>query len=72
MTSITVVEFDFENRRERTIPMEEARAACDKGLCCWIDVDLGDGRIAEKALRQMGVNDVAIEEALTPPARRPL
>lgn len=67
MTSITVVEFDFENRRERTIPMEEARAACDKGLCCWIDVDLGDGRIAEKALRQMGVNDVAIEEALTHP-----
>jgi hypothetical protein len=28
---------------------------------------LGDGRIAEKALRQMGVNDVAIEEALTHP-----
>lgn len=67
MTVITVVEFDFENRRERTIPIEEAGLAFDKGLSCWIDVDVTDPETAKRALRLLDINDLAIEEALSHP-----
>ena len=56
----TVIEFDFENRRERAIPVEEARDACDNGLCCWIDVDVTQPQAAESVLHQFGVNPKAI------------
>jgi magnesium transporter len=64
MTAITVVEIDFENRCERTIRIEEAGPACARGLSCWIDLDVGDAGTAERALRLLEVNDLAIEEAV--------
>ena len=64
MTAITVVELDFENRCERTIPIDEAGPACARGLSCWIDLDVGDAGTAERALRLLEVNDLAIEEAV--------
>ena len=64
MTAITVVELDFENRCERTIRIEEAGPACARGLSCWIDLDVGDAGTAERALRLLEVNDLAIEEAV--------
>jgi magnesium transporter len=66
-TACTVVEFDFESRKERTISADDARAACDGGRCCWIDVLLDDPQQAEVLLKQMGVNPVAIEAVLTEP-----
>ena len=38
----SAIEFDFETRTERAIPVEEASAACQRGLRCWIDVDASD------------------------------
>ncbi|HUG68048.1 MAG TPA: magnesium transporter CorA family protein [Pirellulaceae bacterium] len=63
---VTVVEFDFETKRERQIPVEATRAACDRGLHCWIDLDLTDPSEAEGVLRHLGVNAVVIEEAVGP------
>ncbi len=64
-TACTAVEFDFENRKERTIPVDDARAACDGGRSCWMDIFLGDPKQTESLLTQMGVNLVAIEAVLT-------
>ncbi|HRX78762.1 MAG TPA: magnesium transporter CorA family protein [Pirellulaceae bacterium] len=63
---VSVVEFDFETKQEREIPAHTTRSACDKGLHCWIDLDLTDQSAAEDLLRQLGVNPVVIEEALGP------
>ena len=63
---VTVIEFDFEKKQERAISIESARAACDRGLHCWIDLDLSDRSEAEGVLRQMGVNAVVIEQAVGP------
>ncbi len=62
MSAITVVELDFESRRERSIAIEEAGPACARGLSCWIDLDLDDPASAEHALRLLGINELAIEE----------
>ena len=64
---VTAVEFDFNTKRERTIPASDARAACETGLFCWVDVDAGQDRAgAEQVLRDLGVNDYAIKEAVGP------
>ncbi len=60
----TAVEFDFETKQERSIPVDAARVSCEQGRYCWIDVDVTDRAVAETALRELGVNAVAIEEAL--------
>lgn len=63
----TAIEFDFAARKERTIPAAQAKAACDAGLFCWIDFDAqAEPHDAEAMLREMGVNDHAIKEALGP------
>jgi len=61
----TVVEFDFEARTERTVPAEAVRSVLDAGHCCWIDLDLTDRAAGERVLRDMGVDAIVIEEALT-------
>ena len=60
----TAVEFDFETKRERTIPPEAVPSAFAKGLCCWMDVDATDRAAAEAVLRELGVHSVVVEEAL--------
>ena len=63
----TVVEFDFEAKQERTIPAEQARAACDAGRFCWVDVDADEDRAAAEALLHgLGVNEHAVAEAVGP------
>ncbi len=60
----TAVEFDFETKRERTIAMEEVRAAVGAGRDCWIDVDTSDRTEAERVLHDLNVDNLVIEEAL--------
>ena len=63
----TAVEFDFEKKLERSIPPHEAKAACDAGKFCWIDIDAAeDVELAEAILKEMGVNAHAIKEAIGP------
>lgn len=66
-TSVAVIEFDFDNRRSRDIPIEQARDACAAGRSCWIDMDLSDPEYAESVLAEFGINRPAIEATLSPP-----
>ncbi|MCA1684846.1 MAG: magnesium transporter CorA family protein, partial [Planctomycetia bacterium] len=62
----TVVEFDFEAKRERSIALESALDACEQGRFCWIDLDAeGDRAEAEAVLRGLGVDGRAVERALS-------
>lgn len=63
---VTVVEFDFDNRQQRSIPTEEAAAACQRGLSVWVDVLLADEGQAKSVMQQLGINAVAISEATSP------
>src|SRR4051794_32828682 len=66
-SATAAVEFDFENKRERAIDPTQAKASCDAGLFCWIDIDAAaDVELAEAILKEMGVNDHAIKEAIGP------
>jgi magnesium transporter len=65
-SAVTVVEFDFENRRHRLIACGEIRAACDQKRCCWVDIDLSQPNHGARAvLETLGVNPTAIDEALS-------
>ena len=66
-TSVAVIEFDFDTRRSRDIPIEQARDACAAGRSCWIDMDLSDPEYAESVLAEFGINRPAIEATLSPP-----
>jgi magnesium transporter len=61
----TAVEFDFEAKREQSIPLESAARSCAAGRYCWIDLDAeADRAEARTALRGLGVDERAIEQAL--------
>ena len=63
----TAVAFNLGTKEERPIAPEQAAESCRNGLFCWIDVDVAaDPAAAERALRELGVNRHAIEEALGP------
>lgn len=62
---ITVVEFDFETRLERSIPAEQARESCASGRSCWIDVDADATDSAEAVLQAMGLDELTINAALS-------
>jgi magnesium transporter len=65
--STACVAFNFQTKEETAIPVERAPDSCRDGLFCWIDVDVAaDPAAAERALRELGVNRHAIEEALGP------
>ena len=60
-----VVEFDFETRQERSIPLDSAARACAEGRFCWIDLDAGNDRdAAGNVMRSLGVDEPSIEQAL--------
>ena len=61
----TAVEFDFEARQERPIPLEDASRACAEGRFCWIDLDAdADRDEARDALLGLGVDAAAVGRAL--------
>jgi magnesium transporter len=60
----TAIEFDFDTKQERIIPPEAIPSAFIHGRCCWIDLDIADRAMSESVLRELGVHNVVIEEAL--------
>lgn len=64
---VSVVEFDFAQRRERTIEFAQVRDSCSQGLSCWIDIDSADPKRAEALLREFGIDVMVIDEALLHP-----
>jgi magnesium transporter len=67
LTALTAVEFDFATRQARAIPLEEVRVACERGLSCWVDLDIADRTAAGAALAALGVHPMAINQALEHP-----
>jgi magnesium transporter len=64
----TAVEFDFAAKTERAIAAESARASCETGRFCWVELDLtAEAGAVERTLRDLGVNEHAVREALGPP-----
>jgi magnesium transporter len=66
-TSPAAVEFDFTTRQDRVIPLDEVRAACERGLSCWVDLDIADRTAGSAALAALGVHPMAINQALEHP-----
>lgn len=66
-TSPTVIEFDFDTRQDRAIPLDEVRTACERGQSCWVDLDIADHTSAGAALAALGVHPMAISQALEHP-----
>jgi magnesium transporter len=64
--SVTVAEFDFEHKIEKTIELADLRDAIERGHFLWIDVDFADPVVAKKILTELGFFDEEIiEDALT-------
>ncbi len=60
------VEFDFEKKLERGIPLSGARAAMAEGRFCWIDVDVNDIAEARTIVGPLGlVAEEILDAALT-------
>ena len=63
--AVTVAEFDFQNKVERTCTFEEGCAAMKAGRFAWIDVDVRDPVEAQRLFDALGVIDPqTIESAL--------
>lgn len=64
---IRAVSFNFETKVERLIPIGEVHEAWAAGEFCWLDIETSaDPRAAREALVTLGVNEIAIGEALGP------
>lgn len=62
---VTVAEFDFQNKVERTCTFDEASAAMEAGRFAWVDIDATDPEEARGLLERLRVIDQAtIEGAL--------
>jgi magnesium transporter len=62
--TVSVIEFDFESKVDRPIPAEKMSEALREGKYCWIDIDAPDRKEAEDNLKSLGINEMAITEAL--------
>ena len=61
----TVIELDFEGKREATISLDGAAAAMASGKFVWIDLDAGDPTEGRKVLAMLGlVGDDVVDLAL--------
>ncbi len=61
------VEFDFTVKVDRALPVEQAIESVRAGRFCWFDIDAtADAPAALSLLKSLGVNDLAIEEAVGP------
>ncbi len=70
---ITAVQFNFDTKEESNIPVEDVEAALDRGAFCWVDMDCSASpdepaahQACESCLRRLGVNELAVREALGP------
>jgi magnesium transporter len=62
---VTVVEFDFANKLERSCTLEEGCAAMEAGRFVWIDVDASDPLEAQRIFAKLKIVDPqTIESAL--------
>ena len=62
--TVSIVEFDFENKTDRPVPQEELSQALNEGKYLWIDIDAPHRKEAEAHLKSLGINEVAVSEAL--------
>jgi magnesium transporter len=63
--TVTVVDFDFTNKVEKTIDFGEARAAIDAGRFVWVDIEASDPAEAHRLLRSLEIIDEeTIDDAL--------
>jgi magnesium transporter len=62
--TVSIIEFDFEKRVDRPVSLERLPEALRDGKYLWIDIDASHRQAAEEKLRSMGINEVAISEAL--------
>jgi magnesium transporter len=62
--TVSVIEFDFESMADRPIPAEKMCEALREGKYCWIDINAPDRKGAEDNLKSLGINEMAIKEAL--------
>jgi len=61
----TVIELDFEQKRDATIPIEAVGAAMTCGKFVWIDLEIGDNAEARQVLWALGlVSEDVVELAL--------
>lgn len=63
---ITIVEFDFAGRKDRSIALEEADAARIAGRFCWVDASAPTDDEIERLFRAFPVNADARAEILGP------
>ena len=70
---ITIVAFDFSDKRDRPVTVEELAGVKQAGLYCWVDINCSGCLDAQKScadcdqvLRTLGVNEVARSEVLGP------
>jgi len=66
----TVIELDFERKRDATISLDAAAAAMESGKFVWIDLDAADPTEGRKVLAMLGlvgddVVDLALREELS-------
>ena len=63
---LLVVEFDFETKVERTIPLADVAASVEAGRFVWIDLDARDVDEARRMLTELsGVAEEIVHDALT-------
>jgi magnesium transporter len=63
---LTAVEFDFEAKKERDLPLRRLSAAMDAGRFVWVDVNVHRVDGAAKVIADLNlVSDELIEDALT-------
>jgi magnesium transporter len=55
--AVTVAEFDFQNKLEKTCSFDEARSAMDAGRFTWIDIDARDEAEARRLIGTLGIVD---------------
>ena len=60
----TVVEFDFREKAERTVPLGEVCGACADGRYCWIDFEGDDLSGLRDFLLSMGLDLLTVESIL--------
>lgn len=60
--AVSIVEFDFKSRTERTIGVDEVGLACGNGRACWVDMDLDAVADSASILIGLGINPIAAKE----------
>jgi magnesium transporter len=61
--AVTVVELDFESKRDAVIPLEAARTAIEAGRFVWIDLDVTEPAEARRILSDFGLPAEDLVEA---------